>query len=461
RQCDVLICTAQILENSLCNLDNEVLDIGVFTLLIIDECHHIQKEAVYNKIMYRYLEDKLKRQKKNLPQILRLTASPGVVGAKKQKQAVTHIFKICANLDANSIKTVQDHKHELQKTEGAQEEHGGHRRYLMNNIHAHIQERSNSEFGSQGYEQWIVEQENAGAMDTNRDLRACALHLRKYNDALLISTIRMVDAFNHLQNFYVEEGKKEDNKDNLLRDTISIYVLHLEAAAHLVFKSKENPNLETLQEAVPQGFRSRGIIFTKTRQSAQTLWQYLKAAGMRAHFLIGADHSNQLKHMTQVSGSPCMLLVYQKFRTGQLNQLVSTTVAEKGLDIKECNFVIRYSLVTNETAMARARGRARAEDITYSLVAMEGTGVVERENTNIYRETMMHKAIETVQSMKRDDYLKKVNVESRETIHERGTKERQKKIKSKTVQARDVIFHCQHCRIINDMHHVNVQENFK
>uniref|UniRef100_S4RSB1 Helicase C-terminal domain-containing protein n=1 Tax=Petromyzon marinus TaxID=7757 RepID=S4RSB1_PETMA len=386
-------------------------------------CHHIQKEAVYNKIMYRYLEDKLKRQKKNLPQILRLTASPGVVGAKKQKQAVTHIFKICANLDANSIKTVQDHKHELQKTEGAQEEHGGHRLsksqcsnlfftlgvvYLMNNIHAHIQERSNSEFGSQGYEQWIVEQENAGAMDTNRDLRACALHLRKYNDALLISTIRMVDAFNHLQNFYVEEGKKEDNKLMIRSRRLLWYVLYCGFRDSKTKKhSLENPNLETLQEAVPQGFRSRGIIFTKTRQSAQTLWQYLKAAGMRAHFLIGADHSNQLKHMTQVSGSPCMLLVYQKFRTGQLNQLVSTTVAEKGLDIKECNFVIRYSLVTNETAMARARGRARAEDITYSLVAMEGTGVVERENTNIYRETMMHKAIETVQSMKRDDYLKK------------------------------------------------------
>lgn len=64
-----------------------------FSLLVIDECHHTHKDAVYNKIMLGYLQRKLRGQQ-NLPQILGLTASPGTGGATTVEGAVEHILQV-------------------------------------------------------------------------------------------------------------------------------------------------------------------------------------------------------------------------------------------------------------------------------------------------------------------------------------------------------------------------------
>lgn len=60
---------------------------------MIDECHHTHKDAVYNKIMLRYLQLKLSREQ-NLPQVLGLTASPGTGGATSFEGAVEHILQV-------------------------------------------------------------------------------------------------------------------------------------------------------------------------------------------------------------------------------------------------------------------------------------------------------------------------------------------------------------------------------
>lgn len=64
--------------------------------------------------------------------------------------------------------------------------------------------------------------------------------------------------------------------------------------------------------------------------------------------------------------------------------------------------------VDREGLCPQARGRGRAEDSSYTLVAMEGSGVAERESVNEYREKMMSRAIDKVGNMSREEYDKQV-----------------------------------------------------
>lgn len=72
----------------------------------------------------------------------------------------------------------------------------------------------------------------------------------------------------------------------------------------------ENPKLDMLEQILQTQFRDsaspRGIVFTRTRQSARSLlrwlWQHpgLRLMDIRAQMLIGAGNGSQSTHMTQV-----------------------------------------------------------------------------------------------------------------------------------------------------------------
>ncbi|XP_060113217.1 interferon-induced helicase C domain-containing protein 1 [Heteronotia binoei] len=508
---DVIICTAQILENALLNADRDAEEgvrLAEFSLIVIDECHHTHKEGVYNNIMRRYLNEKRENRKQSKarlpqPQILGLTASPGVGGAKNPSKAEEHILKICANLDADRIMTVKEHLEQLsnqvkeprKKFEIADDKRQDPFREklisIMTKIQAYCNFNPNCEFGSQNYEQWVVQEEKKAAKEENRQERVCAEHLKKYNDALQINdTIRMIDAYNHLKSFYQEEKNKkmavneeEDEPLELKLGQTDKFLFHLfygneeklkELAAKEQYENEKLAKLrKTLMVEFPKTFEPRGIIFTKTRQSAYALYQWIKEnpkfedIGVKAHYLIGAGHNSEFKPMTQNEQKE----VIDRFRRGKVNLLIATTVAEEGLDIKQCNIVIRYGLVTNEIAMMQARGRARAEESTYVLVASGDSGAVERENVNIYREKMMYKAIRRVQDMPREEYFNKIEgfqMQSRMEVKMKAKKQQHKNykqnpslIKFQCKGCPKVIGSGEHIQVIEKMHHVSVRKDFQ
>ncbi|XP_054032774.1 ATP-dependent RNA helicase DHX58 [Dryobates pubescens] len=482
RQSDVVICTAQILLNALGSGQEDThVELPDFSLLVIDECHHTHKDAVYNRIMLGYLQRKLGGQQ-DLPQVLGLTASPGTGGATTLEGAIQHVLQICANLDTEEISSAQEEVQQLQNQvpqprkqhdlcqERVQDPFGERLKKIMEQIQEYMEMPDlPRDFGTQMYEQRIVELEKAASEGFCRSRRLCALALRRYNDALLVSdAVRMVDAFQCLQQFYADQGDAKDPTERFLSATFEENRESLQALAG--DQRYKNPRLSKLEEILQEHFQplgtSRGIVFTKTRQSAHSLLSWLQDTAalrhIRAAVLTGASCSNQTKAMTQNEQQDTI----KRFREGALNLLFSTSVAEEGLDIPECNIVVRYGLMTNEIAMVQARGRARAQDSVYSVVAKAHSREVSRELLNESLVELMERAIRVVQAMPKQEYhlkirelqqvavaswqLKEARLSQRRRLHDPGT------VRLYCAGCGAAACQGSHIRTVEGIHHVSI-----
>uniref|UniRef100_A0A8C5I7L8 RNA helicase n=1 Tax=Gouania willdenowi TaxID=441366 RepID=A0A8C5I7L8_GOUWI len=504
KQNDVIICTAQILENSLAipnNGDDEGINLSDITLMVIDECHHTQKGEVYNLIMMRYLKLKHKNhirkkaEKKPLPlpQILGLTASPGVGKATKMKQAEEHIMRICANMDAFKIMTSdlesnkKEQRRQITLVENRKEDPFGNViKNIMQAIHSHAKLSPTCELDSQMYEQWAVQIGRKAEKEGDQTVRVCADHLQQYYEGLnLCNTIRMCDAYNFLNKFYedkLKEKKDEKHKIQITETERFLFNLFQENKKELETLSKipkyENDSLSKLRKAVLYEFSTRdgarGIVFTKTRRSAIALNQWIQEnsrfddIGVKPAYVIGGGDQSVVKPMTSAEQKD----VLKKFANGDVNLLIATAVAEEGLDIAACNFVIRYGHVTNEIAKIQAEGRGRAEDSSLILVEVKNSGVAGKEFVNEFRIKLMTKAIDKIRKMKQEDYESQITEFQYQSILEDKVRTKKKgKEEIRKCKPSDVKLLCQGCsievcsgddiKIIDKMHRVNVTKEFE
>ncbi|XP_052614447.1 LOW QUALITY PROTEIN: ATP-dependent RNA helicase DHX58 [Peromyscus californicus insignis] len=490
RSHDLLICTAELLQLALINPEEEEhVELTEFSLIVVDECHHTHKDTVYNIILSRYLEHKLQKAKR-LPQVLGLTASPGTGGATKLPRAIDHILQLCANLDVWRIMSPENCRSQLLKhnpkpckqydlcQRRKEDPFGDLLKKLMSQIHQQLKmPELSQQFGTQTYEQQVVKLSKDAAQAGLQQRRVYALHLRRYNEALLIhDTVRARDALDMLQDFYHGE---RTTKTQMLRAEcwlLELFDGHKNELAQLAAQGPENPKLEMLEGILLKQFGSpnhpRGIIFTRTRQSAHSLllwlWQQpgLQNMNIKAQMLIGAGNTSQSTHMTQKDQQE----VIHQFRNGILNLLVATSVAEEGLDIAKCSVVVRYGLLTNEISMVQARGRARAGQSVYSFVATEDSRELRRELTNEALEVLMEQAVTAVQKMDPKEFKAKIQELQLEALAKRAARTAQRERQQRQFPPERVQLLCINCMVavgygsdlrkVEGTHHVNVNPNF-
>lgn len=114
-----------------------------------------------------------------------------------------------------------------------------------------------------------------------------------------------------------------------------------------------------LGEEMPSNGKGKCIIFVKKRYTARLLGALLpkiEPSHLRVGLLIGTRYGDpgdiKFSFREQV-------LTLQRFRKGELNCLIATSIAEEGLDIPDCNLIIRFDLYDTLIQYIQSRGRAR------------------------------------------------------------------------------------------------------
>uniref|UniRef100_A0A8C5X2C9 RNA helicase n=1 Tax=Malurus cyaneus samueli TaxID=2593467 RepID=A0A8C5X2C9_9PASS len=493
---DIIVLTPQILVNS---LEKGILSsLSIFTLMIFDECHNTTGNHPYNVLMTRYLDQKFDSSAHQLPQIVGLTASVGVGNAKTTHETVEHICTLCSYLDVQAISTVRENKQDLQRFSNKPETRKrtsflfsyiisdlmSETEVLMRKIYSvdTISQINKTDFGTQKYEHWIVYtqkkcrllqlEDKEKESSICRDLFICTEHLRKFNDALIISEdARIEDALAYLNEFFtnVKNGPYTELEKQL---TDKFQEKEPELTALSKDESNENPKLEELACILDEAYRynpqTRTILFAKTRALVAALKKWIDANPLLSHIkpdmLMGKGRRDHKTGMTL----PMQKGILDAFRKDKdIRLLIATSVADEGIDITECNLVVLYEYFGNVTKMIQVRGRGRARD-SKCIIVTSKSEVVENEKQNNYKEEMMNAAIEKLQNWDETTFARK--------IHDLQMKEkilrdcRKKETKPKAVEGKKNLL-CGKCkayvcctddiRIIKESHHTVLGDAFK
>ncbi len=121
-----------------------------------------------------------------------------------------------------------------------------------------------------------------------------------------------------------------------------------------------------------------GIIFTERRTTTTVLKELicklskerLDLQYIKCDCVVGHNDSNVGTVIRREARMNVKKLegVLSKFRKGQINLLVSTSVVEEGVDVAKCNLVIRFDFPLSFRSYVQSKGRARAKDSQYILL---------------------------------------------------------------------------------------------
>ena len=370
----IISATPQTIESDLLN---GRYDLSSVSLVVFDECHHGVGAYSYVYLASRYVKES------NYNLILGLTASPGSDKAK--------IKEVCENLYIQNV---------VVKTENDRDVKPYFNPVSIDWVRIKMSEELDkiNKFLEKALKIRLKTLKNMGILKTISVTKVDILKTRgriqgeiarstspKKELFQAISILSAVINIQHAQELVETQGvhpfnkyiarlrkKKTKASKSLMNDPNFSRAVRL---AHDAEKHGwEHPKLRTLAEILKKELgtddgqttlqttrysdkqdekSSKIIVFTQFRDTLEMIHDKLESEGIKSAKFFGQGTKDGEKGLTQKEQKE----IIKAFRMGEYDVLISTSVAEEGIDIPAVDLVILYEPVPSEVRMIQRRGR--------------------------------------------------------------------------------------------------------
>jgi len=398
---EIIFSTPQCIAN---DLENYLYDTKEVSLLIIDECHRCLKNYDYTKVVNLY------RQQSHHPLILGLTASPGHDPEK--------VKEICKHLDIREIEIrtrdsldvkpyLKEREFEKIEIEFPKEFH--EIRVLLKRIfdsRVNILREKGFIFSPANKITLLQLQARLGQQVSNKNWQAmhglslCAQAIKISHAQELLETQTLSGLNNYLNNL------QEQAKNKITRAVQTLVAMPEFQAAilslnNLLKNNIEHPKLSKIKQIAEQEIsnsdKAKIIIFANFRETAYSITKMLNQnPKIKSSIFIG-QAKKTTKEGTLGFSQKEQKAIIEKFKSGELNILVATSIGEEGLDIPEVSAVIFYEPIPSAIRKIQRAGRtARLSKGKLIILVTKDTRDEIHHYASTAREKKMHKTIETI-----------------------------------------------------------------
>ncbi|KAH7726030.1 type III restriction enzyme [Aphelenchoides avenae] len=496
---DVIVFTPQIFVNMLNSVTKENrIYLADFTMLVFDECHYCDAAHPYKIVMDRVRNWKVFREDARRLHIIGMTASPGAGTTLDVDQCTEHLLKLCANMCAATISTVvrqlenlldkvQPPADEVRRVNRPEkDEFASEIRHVMQAIHANIRpileglpDATKESIGlMKNYLDFPPLNQPARYQSHVGALQGLMKRLPSDNaerDLLIRSFEHLSYALTYLVQKMTAFRQREPGAEALLNRFDDVYECLLRHSNAEKTGGARKDILVQLKKILREQYAanpdSRTLIFVATRAAARNLCEYLNSVHEELEFgekEVGyVTSSNQASVTDGQSNDEQQAMLYRfGSGSGRLKVLVATSVAEEGIDIAECNLIVKYNSVGSERSHTQRRGRARARGSKSILLALDGS-VEQKEMENMQKEAMMMVCIRHLQSLGEGLLKRKIAVKSEELRRADEARKLLEAQRQEEFSQREYSLHCLTCnellsssvniRSIGESHYVCVE----
>ncbi|KAH9484058.1 Endoribonuclease Dicer-like protein 3a [Psilocybe cubensis] len=371
--CDVVVMTAQVFLNI---LTHSLWALDKVSLMIFDECHHARKNHPYNGVLREYFHSPTHLR----PKIFGMTASP-IWNVKDPRGSLASLEK---NLDAK-VTAVRDHVQELV----------AHSPKATELVRVYSRPPAEYDFPSPTLFQClkVIDIQLWNQLDipwANIENR----YLVTLNDLgpYCASLFLYQEIHYHACRVIVENKQSIVAK---LDDVMAMEgILPVPPSCSTPFPDDFSLLADILYEYTdifPTG--TSGLPLSTHVPLAWCTPKVKLLVDILCAFLTGQGTNSDgiSKQTDRTHGDPV-----KRFRDRQINILVATSVAEEGLDFKECDLVVRFDPLQHMVGYVQSRGRARKDGSTYVVMIQENdTAQLEKYHALKQKEPEVNRVYQT------------------------------------------------------------------